>query len=84
MQTVIIINEDSEPLELYSLIGTTNEFYSSVFKQNILPSYGGNTSINIYYLPRTIGLIETIFTLKTSRGDFAYDVNKRIFSFFSK
>jgi hypothetical protein len=81
MQTVIIINEDSEPLELYSLTGTTNEFYSSVFKENILLPYGGNISINIYYLPRTIGLIESIFTLKTNRGEFAYDVNIKILIF---
>lgn len=74
MQTVIIINEDSEPLELYSLIGTTNEFYSSIFKQNILLPNGGNTTINIYYLPRTIGYRQTTFQLKTNRGDFSYEV----------
>jgi hypothetical protein len=81
MQTVIIINEDSEPLELYSLIGTTNEFYSSIFKENVLAPYGGNTSINIFYLPRTIGLKTSIFTLKTNRGNISYEVNKRIFMF---
>ncbi len=79
MQTVLIINDDIEPLEIYSLIGTTNEFYSSSLKQTILSSHGGNISINIYYLPRTIAPTSNIFIIKTDRGDFSYDVNKRIF-----
>ncbi|CAF1175327.1 unnamed protein product [Rotaria sp. Silwood1] len=75
MQTVIIINDDTEPLELYSLTATTNQFYSSFFKQIILSSYGDKTSINIYYLPRTIGIINSIFTIKTNRGNFYYNVS---------
>ena len=82
MQTIIIINDDSEPLELYSLSGTTIEFYSSFFKQNILSPYGGNTSINVYFLPRTIGIIKITFTIKTNRGNFYYYVkNKSYFRF---
>jgi hypothetical protein len=76
MQTVTIINEDLEPLELYSLIGTTNEFYSSFFKQNLLLPHGGNISINVYYLPRTIGITKSIFIIKTNRGNISYNVNK--------
>jgi len=78
MQTVTIINDDSQPLELYSLSGTTTQFYSSVFKENILPAYGGKTSINVYYLPRTMGNTKSIFTIKTNRGNMYYDVNKYI------
>ena len=51
MQTVLIINDDSEPLEIYSLTGMTNQFYSSSLKQTILSPHGGNITINIYYLP---------------------------------
>jgi hypothetical protein len=76
MRKFLIINDDSESLELYSLFGATNQFYSSSFKQTILPPYGGNTSINIYYLPRTLGITKTIFTIKTNRGDFSYHVTK--------
>ncbi|CAF4170376.1 unnamed protein product [Rotaria sp. Silwood2] len=75
MQTVMIINDDSEPLELYSLAGTTDQFYSSFFKQNVLPPYGGKTSMNVYYLPRTIGFTNSIFIIKTNRGNFYYNVS---------
>ena len=78
MQTIVIINDDSEPLELYSLSGTTTQFYSSFFKENALSPYGGNTSINVYYLPRTIGNTKSIFTIKTNRGNIYYDVNKHM------
>jgi hypothetical protein len=75
MQTVLIINDDSEPLEIYSLTGTTNEFYSSSLKPTILVPHGGNLTINIYYLPRTIGRTNSIFIIKTDRGDFSYEVS---------
>ncbi|CAF3697659.1 unnamed protein product [Adineta steineri] len=75
MQTVLIINDDPEPLELQSLSGTTVQFYSSFFTQKTLSSNGGNTSINVYYLPRTLGLTKSIFTIKTNRGTLHYYVN---------
>lgn len=94
MQTVTIINEDSESFELHSLSGTTVQFYSSFFTQKVLSANGGNTTINVYYLPRTIGLIKSTFTIKTNRGTLHYSVNKHInysywfyflfFSFFLK
>ncbi len=77
MQTVMIINDDSEPLELHSLSGTTIQFYSSFFTQKILEANGGNTTINVYYLPRTIGLIKSTFTIRTNRGTLHYYVNKK-------
>ena len=78
MQTVTIINEDSESFELHSLSGTTVQFYSSFFTQKVLSANGGNTTINVYYLPRTIGLIKSTFTIKTNRGTLHYSVNKHI------
>ena len=75
MQTVMIINDDSEPLELQSLSGTTVQFYSSFFTQKILSANGGNTTINVYYLPRTIGLTKSTFTIRTNRGTLHYSVN---------
>ncbi|UJR33639.1 hypothetical protein I4U23_021073 [Adineta vaga] len=75
MQTVVIINDDSQPLELQSLSGTTVQFYSSYFTQKVLSSNGGNTTINVYYLPRTIGLTKSTFTIKTNRGTLHYYVN---------
>ncbi len=78
MQSVIIMNTDFEPLEIYTLIGTTDEFHSLIFKPTNLTNYGENITINIYYLPRTIGLKESIFIIKTNRGDFSYHVNKTI------
>ncbi len=81
MRTVMIINDDSEPLELYSLSGTTDQFYSSSFKETILPPYGGRISINVYYLPRRLGITENLFTIKTDRGNFYYNVNKIFISF---
>ncbi|CAF0749813.1 unnamed protein product [Adineta ricciae] len=75
MQTVIIINDDSQPVELQSLSGATVQFYSSFFTQKTLSANGGNTSINVYYLPRTLGLTKSIFTIKTNRGTVHYYVN---------
>lgn len=75
MQTVVIINDDSEPLELQSLSGTTVQFYSSFFTQKTLSAHGGNTTINVYYLPRTVGSIKSTITIKTNRGTLNYYVN---------
>ncbi|CAF2702202.1 unnamed protein product [Rotaria sp. Silwood2] len=75
VQTVTIINDDSEPLELQSLSGTTVQFYSSFFTQKILSPYGGNTSINVYYLPRTLGGTKSTFTIKTNRRTVYYYIN---------
>jgi hypothetical protein len=77
MQSVMIFNDDSEPLELHSLSGTTVQFYSSFFTQKTLSPNGGNTTINVYYLPRTVGLIKSTFTIKTNRGTLHYYVNKK-------
>ena len=74
MQTVLIINDDSEPLELHSLSGTTVQFYSSFFTQKTLAANGGNTTINVYYLPRTIGVIKSTIMIKTNRGTLNYHV----------
>jgi hypothetical protein len=82
MQTVIIVNDDDDPLELYSLSGTTVQFYSSFFTQKILSPNGGNTSINVYYLPRTLGITRSTFTIKTNRGIFHYHVNRNKNFFF--
>lgn len=76
MQTVMIINDDSEPLELHSLSGTTVQFYSSFFTQKTLSANGGNTTINVYYLPRTVGPIKSTITIKTNRGTLQYYVNR--------
>ena len=75
MRTVVIINDHSEALELYSLLETTNQFYSLPLKSNVLPPYGGRTLVNIYYLPKTIGIIESLLTVKTNRGTLYYNVN---------
>lgn len=82
MRTVMIINDHSEPLELYSLFGATNEFFSSSLKKNILQPYGGNTSIIIYYLPKTVGIKNSIFTITTNRGNLLYYVNKLFYFIF--
>ncbi|CAF1157024.1 unnamed protein product [Adineta ricciae] len=74
MQTVMIINDNSEPLELKSISGNTTHFYSSFFKQTILPAHGGNTSINIYCLPRMIDNIQSVFTIETNRGELLFHV----------
>lgn len=84
MQTVVIINEDSEPLELQSLSGTTVQFYSSFFTQKTLSANGGNTTINVYYLPRTVGSIKSTITIKTNRGTLNYHVNKTFMSSISQ
>ena len=81
MQTVTIINDNSEPLELKSISGNTTDFYSSFFKQTLLPAHGGNTSINIYCLPRTIGNIQSIFTVETNRGELSYHVSSHFDAF---
>ncbi|CAF3323967.1 unnamed protein product [Rotaria sp. Silwood1] len=75
VQTVTIINDDSEPLELQSLSGTTVQFYSSFFTQKNLSPNGGNTSINVYYLPRTLGITKSAFTIKTNRRTVYYYIN---------
>ena len=75
VQIVTIINDGSESLELQSLSGTTVEFYSSFFTQKTLSSKGSNTSINVYYLPRTLGTTKSTFTIKTNHGIVHYYVN---------
>ena len=74
VQTVMIINDHSEPLELYSLSGTTVQFYSSFFTQKLLPAHGGNTTLRVYFLPRTLGITKSTFTIQTSHGTFQYYV----------
>lgn len=74
MQTVVIVNDHDESLELYSLSGTTVQFYSSFFTQKTLGPHGGNASIHVYFLPRTNGITTSTFTIKTSRGTFQYYV----------
>lgn len=80
MLSFTIVNDGSEPLEMYSLSGTNMEFYSSFTQQTILSAAGGNVSINIYYLPRTIGQQNKTLTIETSRGHFSYQVNFWIIS----
>ena len=75
VQTVMIINDHFEPLELYSLSGTTVQFYSSFFTQKLLPAHGGNTTLRVYFLPRTLGITKSTFTIQTSHGTFQYYVN---------
>lgn len=82
-QSITIINDDDDLLELYSISGTNIQFYSSVFSQMILPRHGGNTSIDIYFLPRTTGPMNSTFTIKTNRGHFYYHVNKFFAQVFS-
>ena len=82
MQTVILINDHSEPLEIHSFKGLTNEFYASALQDLVLAPFGGNTTINVYYLPTTIGLKKSPVTIKTNRGEFSYNVNHEIFIFY--
>lgn len=79
VQTVMIINDDAESVELQSLSGTTVQFYSSFFTQKLLPPKGGNTSINVYYLPRTLGITKSTFTIKTNRRTIHYHVNNLLY-----
>lgn len=74
MQTVILINDHSEPLEIDSFTGLTNEFYAAMSRETILAPHGGNTTVNVYYLPLNIGPQKSVITIKTNRGDFTYDV----------
>ena len=74
MQTVILINDHSEPLEIDSFSGLTHEFYAGVSRQTVLAPHGGNTTVNFYYLPLNIGLQKSVITIKTNHGDFSYDV----------
>lgn len=75
MQTVIIINEQNEPVELQSLSGTTVNFYSSFFAHKQLSANGGNTTIHVYFLPRTLGATMSTFTIQTNLGTLQYSVS---------
>lgn len=77
LKTFQIINDDAEPLEIYSLTNELNGFYSSAISQpTIVPPNGGSLSINIYFLPRTLGPVQISLIIKTNRANFSYQVNE--------
>lgn len=78
MQTVILANDHSEPLEILTCSGLTNEFYAAVSKQSLVEPHGGNVTINVYYFPLNIGPQKSAITIQTNRGDFSYDVKYSI------
>jgi hypothetical protein len=77
MHSVTIINDNAEPVELHSVSESSTEFYSSVFEHTTVAGDGGNTTVHIYYLPRSVGRTRSIFTIESNHGQHQYHVEQR-------
>ncbi|KAL1398708.1 hypothetical protein pipiens_008754 [Culex pipiens pipiens] len=73
-QVVILINRHkSRSVVLGSISGSTPDFYSSYFKEIVIPPEG-NTSFNVVFLPRQLGATAGSIEIHTSFGLLQYQV----------
>lgn len=73
-QVVILINRHkSRSVVLGSISGSTPDFYSSYFKEMVIPPEG-NTSFNVVFLPRQLGATAGSIEIHTSFGLLQYQV----------
>lgn len=73
-QVVILINKHkSRSVFLGSISGSTPDFYSSYFKETVIPPEG-NTTFNVVFLPRQLGATAGSIEIHTSFGLLQYNV----------
>ncbi|XP_058814919.1 transmembrane protein 131 homolog [Topomyia yanbarensis] len=73
-QVVILINKHkSRSVFLGSISGSTPDFYSSYFKDMVIPPEG-NTTFNVVFLPRQLGATAGSIEIHTSFGLLQYQV----------
>ncbi|XP_055639721.1 transmembrane protein 131 homolog isoform X2 [Toxorhynchites rutilus septentrionalis] len=73
-QVVILINKHkSRSVYLGSISGSTPDFYSSYFKDIVIPPEG-NTTFNVVFLPRQLGATAGSIEIHTSFGLLQYQV----------
>nr|XP_029708989.1 LOW QUALITY PROTEIN: transmembrane protein 131 homolog [Aedes albopictus] len=73
-QVVILINKHkSRSVFLGSISGSTPDFYSSYFKESVIPPEG-NTTFNVVFLPRQLGATAGSIEIHTSFGLLQYQV----------
>lgn len=73
-QVVILINKHkSRSVFLGSISGSTPDFYSSYFKETVIPPEG-NTTFNVVFLPRQLGATAGSIEIHTSFGLLQYHV----------
>lgn len=73
-QVVILINKHkSRSVFLGSISGSTPDFYSSYFKESVIPPEG-NTTFNVVFLPRQLGATDGSIEIHTSFGLLQYHV----------
>ncbi|XP_055593274.1 transmembrane protein 131 homolog [Uranotaenia lowii] len=73
-QVVILINKHkSRSVVLGSISGNTPDFYSSYFKDMVIPPEG-NTTFNVVFLPRQLGATAGSIEIHTSFGLLQYHV----------
>jgi hypothetical protein len=67
LETVVIFNTGDDALKLESISGSTIHFYCSFFLEKIILP-GGNTSFDVYFLARDLGLVESVLYINTNKG----------------
>ncbi|XP_062547448.1 transmembrane protein 131 homolog [Armigeres subalbatus] len=73
-QVVILINKHkNRSVFLGSISGSTSDFYSSYFKESVIPPEG-NTTFNVVFLPRQLGATAGSIEIHTSFGLLHYHV----------
>lgn len=73
-QVVILINKHkNRSVFLGSITGSTSDFYSSYFKESVIPPEG-NTTFNVVFLPRQLGATAGSIEIHTSFGLLHYHV----------
>ena len=73
IETVNIINSGKDALVLESISGSTLNFYCTFFKEKVI-NPGENTTFNVYFLARDVGLVESTLFINTNKGIIKYSV----------
>jgi hypothetical protein len=73
VETVYIKNSGKEKLVLESISASSIHFYCSFFVERALAP-GSNTSFDVYFLARALGMTKSSLYINTNRGIFRYQV----------
>ena len=61
------------PTHRYAITSDDEQFHPAMFKPEVLLP-GGSTTIQVIFLPRTVGAVDASLTLSTSAGDSVYAI----------
>ena len=59
--------------QVYAITSDDEQFHPAMFKPEVLLP-GGSTTIQVIFLPRTVGAVDASLTLSTSAGDSVYAI----------